>query len=231
MFDGGDTGAMGRSLGNIALDRSCGNLQMEANPSKPLSAFGFLTVLDDASHGYFGGYLVLSEFGRPLEFHCSTPVRPNQAQKILYGATLRSYVLGELIGQALLAKGQLPVHFVITDLAEMMSLSLIRPESLVCIEKIPDGITQESTLEGSSEHAPGEIAKPSYDGPELRLGERRLWGTSTCDWQPDDLRNSLSSLVTHVDLFEPFERIREAIQEAQRLSSPPGDETHESTAA
>ena len=49
--------------------------------SNSLPAFGFLTVVEDDEHGYFGGYLVLSELGRPLEFHCSTPIFPSQAPK------------------------------------------------------------------------------------------------------------------------------------------------------
>ena len=76
---------------------------MDADASKPLPAFGFLTVLESPEHGLFGGYLVLSPQGRPLEFRCSTPIAPSRAQQILYGPTLRPYLLAEVIGQALVA--------------------------------------------------------------------------------------------------------------------------------
>ena len=99
---------------------------MAPEASQPPPAFGFLTAVEDARHGFFGGYLVLSERGRPLEFHCSTPVLASQAQQILYGATLRPYLLGELIGETLVAKSQLPVHAVLTDLEEMQSLAPLR---------------------------------------------------------------------------------------------------------
>ena len=221
---------------------------MDVKTSKPLSAFGFLTVLEDPTHGFFGGYLVLSELGRPLEFHCSTPIQPNQAQKILYGATLRSYVLGELIGQTLVAKAQIPVHAVLTDQEDLMSLALIRPETLVCVENVPKAMAPETTdpqttdpqvtnpqvtnPEVTNELSPEGISEqPLTNVPELVLGTRRLWGTSTCSWQPEMLRSALSPLIAHVDLCEPFERIREAIREAQRVSTPPGDESHESAAA
>jgi len=213
---------------------------MDAEASKPLPAFGFLTVLEDPDHGFFGGYLVLSELGRPLEFHCSTPVQPNQAQKILYGKTLRSYILGELIGQTLVAKAQLPVQAVLTDLKEMMSLALIRPETLVCvedyIEENTEGNTEERTRQRTETNSdvisPAiKVSQPRPVVPELVLGTLRLWGTSTCDWHPETLSAALSPLMAHVDLCEPFERIREAIREAQRLSAPPGDEAYESSAA
>ena len=193
---------------------------MAPEASRPTPAFGFLTAVEDARHGFFGGYLVLSERGRPLEFHCSTPVLASQAQQILYGATLRPYMLGELIGETLVAKSQLPVQAVLTDLEEMQSLALLRSEAIAWLR--PNETT--SALPPS----------PSDDrpaAPELTLGNYRLSGSTTCHWQADWLRDTLAPLAAHVDLVEPFERIREAIREAQRVTEPMGDNEHESSAA
>ncbi len=195
---------------------------MDVPTSKSLPAFGFLTVVEDPQHGFFGGYLVLSELGRPLEFHCSTPVQPNQAQKILYGATLRSYILGELIGQTLLATAQLPVLAVLADQVEMLSLALLRPETLAYVTPLP-----------AAAEVPCQGPRPAEEkaAPELVLGTWRLQGSSSCSWQPDALAAELAPLIRHVDLAEPFARIRGAIQEAQRISTPPADETYGSAAA
>ena len=152
---------------------------MAPEASQPTPAFGFLTAVEDARHGFFGGYLVLSERGRPLEFHCSTPVLASQAQQILYGATLRPYLLGELIGETLVAKSQLPVQAVLTDLEEMQSLALLRSEAIAWLR--PNETT--SALPPS----------PSDDrpaAPELTLGNYRLSGSTTCHWQADWLRDS-----------------------------------------
>jgi hypothetical protein len=178
--------------------------------SKSLPAFGFLTALEDPQHGYFGGYLVLSELGRPLEFHCSTPVFPNQAQRILYGKTLSAYVLGDLIGQTLLAKSQLPVTAVLTDHRDMLGLTLLRDEIIICV--------------GSNDHAGGE--SDDLAAPQFSLGSYRLFGSSTCIWQPNELQQTLEGLAKRVDLSEPFERIREAIREAQRMTDHSTDERH-----
>ncbi|MCH2115197.1 MAG: hypothetical protein MK171_09855 [Pirellulales bacterium] len=245
---------------------------MNVKSSKPLSAFGFLTVQEDPDHGFFGGYLVLSELGRPLEFHCSTPLLPNQAQKILYGATLRSYVLGEVIGQTLVEKSQLPVLAVLTDQAEMMSMADLRPELLLCVETIPEKtemmphpveptglaleVAAEEVQDGTNECVrvcpDDQPGRPTDGGPkeldaqtgeatpatgagvqslELVLDTYRLWGSPGCIRRPDDLNAALERLAVHVELTEPFERVREAIREAQRVSTPPGDESHESFAA
>jgi hypothetical protein len=179
--------------------------------SKSLPAIGFLTALEDPQHGFFGGYLVLSELGRPLEFHCSTPVMPNQAQRILYGKTLGAYVLSDLIGQTLVAKSQLPVQAVLTDQREMLGLTLIRDEIIICVES-NDPVDNE--LESSS-------------APLFTMAGYRMFGTTTCIWQPALQQQVLSNIASRVELAEPFERIREAIREAQRVTEGNRDECHE----
>ena len=77
---------------------------MAKGEAKTPAALGFLTVLDHPQHGLMGGYLVLNAAGRPLEFHCTAPVKPNRAQQILYGPTLEPFLYGEQIGQALIGE-------------------------------------------------------------------------------------------------------------------------------
>lgn len=193
---------------------------MDPEASKPLTAFGFLTAVEDPLHGFFGGYLVVSERGRPLEFHCSTPVLPSEAQRILYGASLRPYLLGELIGQTLVAKAQVPVQAVLTDVPEMRSLhgacdcpvAWLRHAELLADEGLC--------------HVDSPAAVP-----EFVLGNHRLTGAANCCWQPEALRDALAPLTAQLDLAEPFERIREAIREAQRVTEHPGEREHESSAA
>jgi hypothetical protein len=179
--------------------------------SKSLPAFGFLTALEDPQHGYFGGYLVISELGRPLEFHCSTPVMPNQAQRILYGKTLSAYVLGDLIGQTLVAKSQLPVTAVLTDKREMLGLTLLRDETIICVE--------------SADHTEEWLQDSA--APHFVAGNYRLSGSGTCIWHPGQFQPIVESLATRVDLNEPFDRIREAILEAQRVTDGNRDGRHD----
>jgi len=190
---------------------------MDPDDCKPLAAFGFLTAVEDPKHGFFGGYLVLCERGRPLEFHCSAPILPSPAQKILYGASLRPYLLGELIGQTLVADSQLPVQAVLTDLEEMLSLSLWRPENVAFL--------------AASECSPSYKAEASCGLPDATLGKYRFVGSKPCGWSGDWLRDTLAPLALQIDLAEPFERIREAIQEAQRVTDHPEDYQHESSPA
>src|SRR5207344_1424341 len=79
------------------------------------ASLGFLTVVENEELGLLGGYLLLNASGRPLEFHCTAPVKPNRTQEILYGPTLRPFLYGEQIGQTLLAKSKLTPLVVCTD--------------------------------------------------------------------------------------------------------------------
>jgi hypothetical protein len=94
---------------------------IQSNGQKSLPAIGFLTVTHDVEQGRFGGYLVLNALGRPLEFHCTAPVRPNRAQEILYGPTLDPYLCGERIGPVLLSRSKAAPSLVFTDLESAMA--------------------------------------------------------------------------------------------------------------
>ena len=83
---------------------------------------GFLTICEQADHSVVGGYLVLNAAGRPLEFHCTVPIRPSRAQEILYGSTLKPFLHGEQIGRTLVGKAASEPLFVCTDVESVMAL-------------------------------------------------------------------------------------------------------------
>ncbi|MCA9267141.1 MAG: hypothetical protein KDA41_01655, partial [Planctomycetales bacterium] len=87
---------------------------MAASDSKSLHSIGFLTAVHDPEQGWIGGYLLLNTAARPLEFHCTSPVRPNRAQEILYGPTLGEFLLGEVIGQTLIKKSEISPAWICT---------------------------------------------------------------------------------------------------------------------
>ena len=88
---------------------------MSNTDAKSKPALGFLTVVEHPQYGLFGGYLVLNTAGRPLEFHCTAPIKPNRAQQILYGPTLESFLYGEQIGQTLINQASIPPMLICTD--------------------------------------------------------------------------------------------------------------------
>src|SRR4029077_13789923 len=83
---------------------------------------GFLTAIEVPDRGFVGGLLVTNQYGRPLEFQCTVPVKPNSTQEILYGPTLEPFVLGELIGGTLVEKAGVKPQLILTDQLQILEL-------------------------------------------------------------------------------------------------------------
>ncbi len=191
---------------------------------KSKSSLGFLTVIEYAQFGLFGGYLVLNTVGRPLEFHCTAPIRPNRAQQILYGSTLEPYLYGEQIGQTLLNKARSKPLVVFTDRLPAMAVRehVEVPVSLV-LPTEESHPPQKGCTQGDPACEP-EAGRAwrldvAHEGPRLVsfcVGRNRLAVASTAAGDQPLVEQRLAGLVESFDLGEPFERIREAIEEARR---------------
>jgi hypothetical protein len=195
---------------------------IEPNPSY---ALGFLTVLDCADCGLIGGYLVLNRTGRPLEFHCTVPIKPNRAQQILYGPTLEPYLFGEQIGQALLAKGAVEPEVICTDrpaalaVREFVEIPVALVLSGGIIEAPVDGAYLANACPTPAEGVVHRLDAPHGLGPHhlaFRLGRNHLAVSPLAAGDRELIANRLGELADTFDLAEPFERIRAAIEEARR---------------
>ena len=187
------------------------------------SIFGYLSTIHSPEHGYFGGYLIISAVGRPLEFHCTAPIRPSRAQEILYGPTLHSYLLGEQICGKMLESAKLSPILILCEQAAPL---YIRPK--ITMPMVHVGRKCEVAASRAERPAPAaietsnEIESPSSGqtfcaaGYELRLP----W---SYDEEESLVLRLLVTLAQHVDLSEPFGRIHEAIQEAQRIGTRSSD--------
>lgn len=192
---------------------------MAASGAKSENPLGFLTVVEDRKHGLFGGYLVLNRAGRPLEFHCTAPIRPNRAQEILYGPTLRPYLYGEQIGRTLLEQGKHVAAIVLTDCEPMLDVGEFVTSPVVLV-----GGEDPSSKPAESDNNTGgrkwridaaQTAKPSLHF--FAVGDQRLalrLGAKSHD--ADSVVQAIGATAAGLDLSEPFERIRAAIDEARR---------------
>lgn len=165
----------------------------QAEPGVDGTVYGFLTAVESPQHGLFGGYLVVDALGRPLEFHCTAPVKVSRAQQILYGPTLHGHLHGQQIGGALLAESKATPAVVLIDHDAMLH---VRPHT-----RLPVAFVR--PLDG----APAE---------GFRVGASHVTPHSSDASDQTAIRERLANLANAVDLREPFERIRAAIEEAQR---------------
>jgi hypothetical protein len=196
---------------------------MPREKPSPEPSFGFLSTLESPEYGYFGGYLIVSPLGRPLEFHCTSPVRPSRAQEILYGPTLQPYLLGEQISGALLQAANSPPRLVLTDSAEMLSSrSLASSPMALVLSRIHANAT---AMEEQGNEAIAIVAFASsadvsqlrnFDG-QIDAGGYELLLPTGFEAEKHAVAELVAQLSQHVDLAEPFGRIHEAIREAQRI--------------
>lgn len=147
-----------------------------------------------------GGLLVTNQLGRPLEFQCTTPVRPNRTQEILYGPTLQPFVFSELIGRTLLDRA---------DVApEVVLIRDQRLEEIAQLTRIPVARIVPDAADSAS---------------ASQLGSCRVtWCSTGSLEQPcvPDAADRISALIPDTaNLNEPFDRILEALQESMRVAA------------
>ena len=182
---------------------------------------GFLTAVEDAERRYVGGLLITNRYGRPLEFQCTAPVKPNRTQQILYGPTLRPYVLSELIGRTLLEKVGVKPHLILLeslDLLDLRSVTSTPVASLVLASNAPKPALQEQG-DGKGAKEGKEVATGDVLPNSLRLGNEVVVFHSTHDEDRTEIEKFAKLVPVDADLREPFERVREALAETVRLSA------------
>lgn len=167
---------------------------MSPKPKQERCRIGFLTVVETPDRGFVGGLLVTNQLGRPLEFQCTTPVKPNRTQEILYGPTLRTFICGELIADTLMERAGVRPDLVLVEQPE--ALSPMREN------RIPRGQV---------------IVDDALDGTEARVGGSQI--RFSADVSAEAIAGLQADIPEQADLTEPFERIREALKETLKAAA------------
>jgi hypothetical protein len=163
---------------------------------------GFMTAVEIGDRNFVGGLLVTDRFGRPLEFQCTTPVKPNRTQELLYGPTLVPFILGDLLGKALLDRVSVKPSLIMTSRVEMLQL-----RTKVTIPIIYD----EASTESDSKSATGNTARSARQ--EIRIGRQtfRMHDEFTDDRSV--IEKISLQLSDDANMHEPLERVGDALRE------------------
>lgn len=156
---------------------------------------GFLAIIHDAQ-GYQGGLLITNSWSRPLEFRLTAPVQPTRVHQVLYGSTLRRYVMADVIGKALLDKAATPVQVLFVDASELLDLRRHLSVPVVWVQP----------TEPLSAGVVNDALSWSWGGQVLRA-------SSHADREE---ASTLLARLGDMDLLEPFSRVREALGEARK---------------
>lgn len=171
---------------------------MAANGKQEQLRLGFLTAVEVPDKGFVGGLLVTNHCGRPLEFQCTAPVKANSTQEILYGPTLEPFILGELIGGTLVEKAGVKPQLIFTDREQILELRnhIDRPVGLI---------------------APaGKDIAASESVPTLTIGRQKVRFHAAHGDDQQTVARDTAQIPQDADLREPFDRVREALQETLR---------------
>lgn len=159
-----------------------------------------------------GAALVTDHVTKPLEFRCTTPIKPNPVQRTLYGETLRSYIAVDLVGHPLIDAIQEKPRVVIVQDVSFLDLRPRIPYYLVYIGKQGEQFRGPSTNHPIQESAdPGLLVCDSGKFQPL---------TSMTHWKHYSelpaILDILRPVFAVVDLLEPFTRIEKAVAEVDR---------------
>ena len=222
------------------------HFQYMSDSSDKTELLGFLTVIEHVPLGRVGGFLVLNQAGRPVEFHCTSPVRANRAQEILYGSSLYPFLYGEQIAGTLVSKTKSPVTLLLTDSIPVLAVqeSVDLPVVYVCARKREEGEqgergneqVRQSLLDFGIENAvrtdedteknEREKARRLHDIPglsvarwrEIECGNQWIGVPAGNEEELEIFRRRFQRLAKTLDIAEPFERIRLAVEETQKAA-------------
>jgi len=165
---------------------------MSANGKSEQLRLGFMATLEVDGRGHVGGLLVTSHTGRPLEFQCTTPVKPDRTQQILYGRSLQSWLLGELIGGTLLKRVAIKPDLVVVRDEEMLELRNHTQTPVTCLYDV------------TTDDAPANVQT---------IGGRQLRFHTEYSVDSEFVQGRVHLVPGQADLEEPLDRVHEALAE------------------
>lgn len=173
----------------------------------------FLDMYSFDSDTMRGAALVTDLLTEPLEFRCTSPIRPTKLQKTLWGGRLIGHVAAQLIGKPLVGA-----------LTSGVKLAVIRkPEFLEVRPLIEIPVVQILRNEEISKASP--VASQRNNGDDLIEGGGGKFEPVVLkvhrDYELDftSARELLSEVFRSFNVLEPFERITTALQMVHQQES------------
>ena len=162
---------------------------------------GYLAVTAQEPLFYLGGVLVADEYGLPVEFRHTLPVRPTKLQRALYGAALDRYLRSVVIAQRL----------VVGPRARPGRRAGLRRDARARgapAARVPGGVRRRSRRHS---RAPSSRSPAPARASCCSCARAR----PRCGWSPrrrvhlyPEIGRALVEAAETMDLFEPMERVR-----------------------
>lgn len=194
-----------------------------------LDAIGYLSAIEMNGVGFVGGLLIVNQNARPLEFHCTSPFQPSQAQRVLYGGTLKKCLLAEQIPTALIQKTKRRPDIILVNEVLMLEVRDVFQKPVGCLTANLDESETENRCRSDAEDSISNTASvPISSEPDtLRIGSTLFVQHDSFsfavhqsfDSDQQSIVRGLQQVAMHVDVDEPFERLKLALGETGKASS------------
>ena len=161
----------------------------------------------DLNGAYAGGLLVCNQRGLPVDFRYVEPIKPTRLQELIYGAALRRYIMVEAIGAGLLK--ECAANYTVTFVDDEVFFELLE-RCKAPIVKV--GKSSHEPLEeiGMWENMFGEgVVFQAKEGD----APIRLVFPEGDNGFIEGFMKDVSVLAETLDLLEPLERIKHAVEE------------------
>ena len=166
-------------------------------------AFVMLSEVEDGV--LRGGILITDANGKPVEFRCTSPIRPNPVQRTLYGNTLMPHIAVELVGVPLLNSVQNSPDVLLVQQEDFLTLRMRCEKPLLIARR--QGQDMQFSEKSDKSHHEELLSSPSGKFAPVVV---------TCHWDhPDDIvqcKEKLDLTFANFDLVEPFERVETALR-------------------
>ena len=168
---------------------------------------GYLLVLSMKDVGHCGGLLIVNSLGRPVEFHCTSPVSENKTQKVLYGETYLSFLYSDQIGRALVNKAKRKPVVLMVRQSELTGLQELSDVPVVIADSFED-----NDYSG--------ISNLANSPRRLEVGDTLMHYVGSPNHDSEMVEGLCSRLAAAIPIGEPFERVQLAITEAVAVAKP-----------
>ena len=178
---------------------------MDTNEEKGI-LLGFLSLFETPNKdGKLGAILITDHNGVPQEFRCSHPVKPTAIQKPLYGNTLEPYVGIQLCGIPLIQSIKLKPNLIIVDKEFLLKVRNESPFPVIFLHRAGETMEVESS-DGS------ENTKQRLESSTGTFQPVIIMAHSDYREDQDSAREIIEDIFSHLDPYEPFERMQKAIE-------------------
>ncbi len=158
-------------------------------------------------NNWAGGLLVTDERGLPVDFRYVEPIRPSKLQRLIYGDSLKRYLIIDAIAGTLLKAAKPEVDWFFTSDPILLELHSQLPGRFIAIsngEKKSPGEKGEWHVDG-----PGKLSfQVSEEGDPVLLTFHAKDETAT-----EEVARDLTWLADRLDFTEPLQRVKAALKE------------------